>query len=359
MITFPGKFRFISYAALLLSSSYTPSFALAEEVLLPAIVMSEPCLLLIKSTKYLDGRHETSLCCELSRIDGGSIVTLTKESMPAFLAEKYNNNEINSARDYLHAKGALVSQHAMIFPSITTKSGNVFDEQNVFVEHNAYDHENRRHLRRLGITGERSTLVIPATFSDSSTTATNAVLRNKVFGANGDSLNLRSQMDACSFGKLDMKPVTSSSSGVTINGGVYRLNLSSTKISGKDSDTVEDILKPKANDVLGDLADQYDHVMFCMPPKHSDEDDWIGYAYFDYYRSVFNNEWCNYPSIQMHEIGHNFELMHSGELDCGDDDCVYEDQTGLVSRMLLRNLTFWAVTCRHLSNLFMHVPVSL
>jgi len=42
--------------------------------------------------------------------------------------------------------------------------------------------------------------------------------------------------------------------------------------------------------------------------------------------SVFNNEWCTFPSIQVHEIGHNLRLLHAGENQVGE----YEDEVGLM-----------------------------
>jgi Gametolysin peptidase M11 len=42
--------------------------------------------------------------------------------------------------------------------------------------------------------------------------------------------------------------------------------------------------------------------------------------------AIFNDHWCNYPSIQMHEIGHNLRLQHAGETGEGD----YEDRVGMM-----------------------------
>lgn len=41
--------------------------------------------------------------------------------------------------------------------------------------------------------------------------------------------------------------------------------------------------------------------------------------------SVFNDDWCRYPSSQVHEVGHNLGLNHAGE---GSDP--YDDRTGLM-----------------------------
>ena len=35
-------------------------------------------------------------------------------------------------------------------------------------------------------------------------------------------------------------------------------------------------------------------------------------AYGDDYLSVYNDEWCSYANTQLHEVGHNLGLDHSG-----------------------------------------------
>ena len=41
--------------------------------------------------------------------------------------------------------------------------------------------------------------------------------------------------------------------------------------------------------------------------------------------SVYSNDWCNYVSAQVHEVGHNLNLGHSGE---GTE--TYADQSGMM-----------------------------
>jgi len=35
---------------------------------------------------------------------------------------------------------------------------------------------------------------------------------------------------------------------------------------------------------------------------------WIAYAYVNSWLTVYNNNYCNYVSAQMHELGHNLNL---------------------------------------------------
>jgi hypothetical protein len=65
-----------------------------------------------------------------------------------------------------------------------------------------------------------------------------------------------------------------------------------------------------------------DHVMYCLPAGTMSG---IAYAYINSWNSVYSNQWCNYVSAQMHEIGHNLNAAHAGEVG------TYKDQTGMVS----------------------------
>ena len=44
--------------------------------------------------------------------------------------------------------------------------------------------------------------------------------------------------------------------------------------------------------------------------------------------SWFNDVWCTYASVQIHEIGHNLGLSHAGE---GSSE--YADQSGMMVRL--------------------------
>jgi Gametolysin peptidase M11. len=70
-------------------------------------------------------------------------------------------------------------------------------------------------------------------------------------------------------------------------------------------------------------------VMFCLPygSLRSGNPGWLGYAYIDHWKSVYNNVWCSSVSTLAHEVGHNLNLGHSGQ---GAEE--YGDQVGYVSK---------------------------
>lgn len=171
--------------------------------------------------------------------------------------------------------------------------------------------------------GNKSILALRIIATDSSTSASEVTISDEVFGTSGDVFNLKSGYDQCSYGQLTFEEyVGTTSTGKVITNGVTTITLQNFNVGGKESYVVVNEITSVANTVLGSLQSQFDHVMYCLPSGTNGS--WIAYAYINHWLSVYNDEWCNYPSGQMHEIGHNLNLAHSGE------GATYDDQTGMM-----------------------------
>ncbi|KAI2489233.1 hypothetical protein MHU86_25350 [Fragilaria crotonensis] len=142
-------------------------------------------------------------------------------------------------------------------------------------------------------------LVLRIQAADASTTASESQLEDDVFGAAGDVLNLKSQYNQCSYGQLQFEPTTSNT--IVGTDGVYTVSLPSTFVSGAADNPIAWAAVNKATRELGTLTKFADHVIVCMPPGTSG--GWIAYGYLNHWLSVFNNEWCGYPSGLLHELG--------------------------------------------------------
>ena len=173
-----------------------------------------------------------------------------------------------------------------------------------------------RHSRRLRPVGKKKILVVRADAYDQSTTPNMTQLSDDMFGTSGDGITLKAQYKKCSHGKLNFSPYDNDNGVVTVQLNEY--------VAGKDKFAVQDSMLNAATKVLGNLPDQADHIMLCLP-KGTDERDWIAYAYVNHWLSVFNDDWCQQLSTQLHEIGHNLGLSHSGK---GGDD--YSDKSGMM-----------------------------
>jgi hypothetical protein len=148
-------------------------------------------------------------------------------------------------------------------------------------------------------TGTKRVLVIRAVASDRSTTASESTLSDDIFGTLGDVVNLKSQYSRCSDGKLQFTPVTTNS--LVGTDGVYTVNLPTTIVSGATDSVIKDAMVNQATADLGTLTNIADYVMLCLPPGTAG--GWIAYAYINYWLSVYNDVWCQYPSAQLHEVG--------------------------------------------------------
>jgi len=157
--------------------------------------------------------------------------------------------------------------------------------------------------------GEKSVLAVRVTAVDAENTFTAAHLSDKVFGTDGSTFNLVSGYKDCSQNKLRFAPAT----GSKIQNGVYDVKIPDT-INGASRYTVVESIKSQLTEQFGDLSSQFDKVMICVPPGTAG--DWITYAYNNHWLSVYNDEWCTFPSVQMHEIGNNLNLANS---DVNDD----------------------------------------
>ena len=56
-----------------------------------------------------------------------------------------------------------------------------------------------------------------------------------------------------------------------------------------------------AKDLGAPLNTIADYVILCLPPGTLG--GWIAYAYINSWLSVYNDNWCRYPSAQLHEVG--------------------------------------------------------
>jgi len=188
--------------------------------------------------------------------------------------------------------------------------------------HEKEDSKDKLKQRRnmMATTGTFNTLVIRVINSrgvgpDASVTQ----LRSDVFE---DDVSLRSQFSRCSHGQLQIQPFSGrTDTGLDINNGVVSVKVD---YDGGDHGLFQNSAIKAATDQLGDLDDdKYDLIMFCFPPGTG---GWLAYAFVNSKYSFYNNKWCQYVSAQMHEVGHNLGLSHSGEKGEG----VYSDKTGFM-----------------------------
>lgn len=181
--------------------------------------------------------------------------------------------------------------------------------------------ERRQERRQLVKTqGTLKTLVIRLTDRNNiSPTLSTSNLKNDIFD---DSVSLKSQTEACSYGKLKIEPFKGNTpNNKYISNGVVDVSMDYAMASGAPG--MDQAAMAAANKQLGDLNDdRFGLIMFCFPPGSN----FLAFAFPNSKYSFYNDKWCGYVTGQMHEVGHNIGLAHSGQTNEGD----YGDGTGLM-----------------------------
>ena len=113
---------------------------------------------------------------------------------------------------------------------------------------------------------------------------------DSIFGNARDPVNLKSQYEGCSHGKVTIEPVE----GPDITNGVIEITVE----SDDDDNSLREAAKTYLySNVFPHLTSSVDLVMLCLP-RDADFDG-IAYAYINSWLSVYNDDWCTYPSVQL------------------------------------------------------------
>lgn len=185
--------------------------------------------------------------------------------------------------------------------------------QRTLLEDNA-DHNALPSGRQLQ-SGTRTVLAVRVILNNGSYNyASPTSLSNDIFGNGVDTVNLKSQYAACSYNQLVFDKTADRSMSInpndgttTIASGVVDIKVDLSVTAG-DS-TIRNAVTSKIDSVFGvtnpnQLAN---HVMYCFPPGAMSG---IAYAYINSWNSVYSNEWCNFVSMQVHEVRFPFSICN-------------------------------------------------
>lgn len=135
-------------------------------------------------------------------------------------------------------------------------------------------------------------LIIRVQAADTATSSSEEVLSDKIFGSDGDPVNLKSQFAKCSYDQLVWDKVTNN--GVVGGDSVYTVTIPNT-VAGSENGVIREAAINKAAQDLGGVGGTNpfshiaDYVMVCVPPGTNG--GWIAYAYVNYWQSVYVSQY--------------------------------------------------------------------
>lgn len=172
--------------------------------------------------------------------------------------------------------------------------------------------------------GTRKLLGVRVTSLDSEPTRARVFMGGPLFGLGGGSaqrVNVISQTQACSFGKLKL---VAAKDNRTLSGIIEVFVPVDFRTAGWETFTSE-IFAPVQAIYGQDLSLTFDNVLFILPPSATLEGHPFGAAaILRHWASFYSDTISDYVSFVMHELGHNMGLYHSssGSLnEYGDLSC--------------------------------------
>lgn len=185
------------------------------------------------------------------------------------------------------------------------------------------------------VTGDKPILVVKVTDSTGLARAESpAQIGDDVFGTNGDPVNLKSQLYGCSMGKLtvtegDLSLPNGVPNGKGVAPGVMEVTIS-VSLEGNSRSTIRNAVTTAVQNAIGEsLPGRYQQVMYVLQGCYLDC-GWAAYAYINSWNSVYQGSYYKMTGVQVHELGHNFNLAHSGGL----NGATYTDHTGMMGNPL-------------------------
>jgi len=174
--------------------------------------------------------------------------------------------------------------------------------------------------RDLASDDPKSILAVRVTDSDGRVHPDTAdLISDQIFGTNGDTLTMTSQLAACSYGKFNVtNEYPAGVSQLFSAPGVIDVQMN-VPLSGTDRFDIGNAARYALEELLGfQLPGPFHNVMFIYESCYTDC-GWAAYAYINHWMSCYVDGSHRFVGVQMHEIGHNLNLAHSGGLDGIDE----------------------------------------
>lgn len=285
-------------------------------------IMASELLLIDPSSGAPDQIFE----CEMDPEDMGGISGLslplqaTNAQKNALRAMLEKGDLISGKSKLVHGPNAAFDENGLLLPPGLDIAASVRKNPN----------NDRRNLAV--VTGTKPILVVKVTDSvGKARSETPFEIGDNIFGYGTDQVNLKSQMAACSMNTLDIVPGSDPNGSQSATGVVeVTINVS---LEGNSRSTIRNAVTTAVTNKIGEsLPGRYQQVMYVLEGCYLDC-GWAAYAYINSWNSVYQGNYYYMTGVQMHELGHNFNLAHSGGL----DGATYTDHTGLMVRFICRN----------------------
>ena len=257
---------------------------------------AQECTLVVQNLLRFYSDEEI-FACILNPIDANGddncilplILTLNQKNI---LKDKFDTGQLVSAISTLQfGEDFEVSSDEIRIPS------NI--ENFSFGSRNSNNGRNQQFFGKKKIEGDKNVLVVKVRDSQNRAVPdTTDQISDNVFGTSGDPLNLKSQMNACSFDKVDMVP---GEAGIhTKSPGVIEVQINMSLV-GNGRFTIMNAVTLAVQQLLEQaLPAQYDNVMYVLENCYGADCNWGAYANRNSWLSVYQKHHYKQVAVQLH-----------------------------------------------------------
>jgi hypothetical protein len=172
-------------------------------------------------------------------------------------------NNVISGVTTLHSPGAILMNGLLYIPP--GSSNVVFGE---LPEENQ-NNQGGRKLKTADYSSggvSRTVIAVRIIASDVATTSSATEISDNIFATDGDSVNLKTRYEACSYGEITIEPFTGiSASGVEISNGVVEVHIPNNA-TATSRESIRNAALSALKALVGEINIQFDHIMLCLPP---------------------------------------------------------------------------------------------
>jgi len=257
--------------------------------------------------------HAPEIMCKMNPSDMGGHANLVRiiegtDQQKKDLLDMWESNEIRSGKSKLnHGLGAYFDDECIALPA------------DLDVKINISHGPDRRQLS--STMGDTPILAVRVTDKYGRSVSEDAAnVSSNIFGTDAghvDTVNLKSQLEACSFGQVQVLAGVGDENEAAP--GVIEVSIDEALEDGEDLfvhsyTVVWNAVVAAVEDLLEEsLPGPYQHVMVIMPPC---EDCWFAaWAFFAEWGSLFQGSYYSYPNTQLKQWGFNKDLGMSGVFD--------------------------------------------
>ena len=264
-------------------------------------VKPRQCTLVIQTQLRFDSNEDDQFECifddndidENWRFKGEILPLLLTDEQRVMLKMKFESGELSSQVSTLK-----------IGPDVVISKEGIFTAE-AFSFGTNDNHDNRRRLSQRG-TGELTFLVVKVIdMNGNGRPESKAEISDDIFGSFTDTMTLKSQMEDCSFGKVQIIPahVTNNHFDTTASPGVIEVNID-ISIIGNSRTKIRNAATNKLEALFGgdrQWYQPYDHVMLVLNACYGQSGcGWAAYAYKNSWLSVYQGRFYKYVGVQMH-----------------------------------------------------------